>query len=245
MPTHPSVEIVETKFVKLDRPVVVEGFPSVGLVGSIATEYIATKLEMEEIGFIRSDRLPPVTIVKDGVPKSPIRVYSKDNVVVFVSDTAIPESLTYEVARVIVGWCKTHNASRIISIGGIAKEDKPAEQKVYVVGTDQKDVSEIAEKRGYLPIKLGFLTGLLGILMIESMEAGIPSRAYLTEAFLDSPDPKAAAKTVEAVAEELGVKIETASLLQTSEKIEKKISQLMHQTKKSMEETRAYPSVYG
>lgn len=243
-PRH-IVEIVETKFVKLDSPVIVEGFPSVGLVGSIATEYLATKLEMEEIGFLRSDRLPPVTIVKDGVPKTPIRVYAKDNLVVFVSDTAIPENLTYEIARTIVSWSRKHGAKRIISIGGIAREEKPAEQKLYVVGTDPAEVKEISEKQKATPIKLGFLTGLLGVLLVESMENSIPAHAYLTDAFIDSPDPKAAAKTLDAIATELGLSIETASLVQTSDKIEKKINQLMSQTKKHIDESRAYPSVYG
>lgn len=240
-----SVEIVETAFVKFDKPVVIEGFPSVGLVGSIATEYIATKLEMDEIGFVKSSRLPPVTIVKEGIPKSPIRIYSKDNIIVFVSDTAVPESLTYDIAQAIVEWCKKHGASKIISVGGIAREEKPAEQKIYVVWTDPAELAKLVDTKKYSAIKLGFLTGLLGILMMESGEAGIPAHAYLTDAFLDSPDPKAAAKTVDAIADELGLKLETHSLVQTSDKIEKKIAQLMHQTKHHMEESKAYPSVYG
>ncbi|MFH0961358.1 MAG: PAC2 family protein [archaeon] len=240
-----AVEIVETRFVKFDKPTVIEGFPSVGLVGSIATEYIATKLEMEEIGFIKSTRLPPVTIVKDGVPKAPIRIYSKDNIIVFVSDTAVPESLTYDLARTIVDWCKKHGAVKIISVGGIAREEKPSEAKIYVVGTDPVEIAKIIETKKYSAIKLGFLTGLLGILMMESGEAGIPAHAYLTDALLDAPDPKAAAKTVDAIVDELGLKLETQSLVQTSDKIEKKISQLMHQTKHHLEESKAYPSVYG
>jgi uncharacterized protein len=241
----PQIEIIETTFVKLDKPVIVEGFPSVGLVGSIATEYIATKLEMEEIGFVQSDRLPPVVIVKDGIPKAPIRVYSKDNLVVFVSDTAVPESLTYDLARAIVEWAKKHNASRIISIGGIAKEEKSPDGKIYVVGTDKSEVESIASKKGYKPIKLGFLTGLLGVLLLHCQEEKLPAHAYLTDAFIDTPDPKAAASMVEAIMGELGITLDTTALVQTSEKLEKKIGELMKQTKKGLEEQQAYPSVYG
>lgn len=61
------VEIVEKEFVRLKNPTIIEGFPSVGLVGAIATEYIAGELRMKEIGFITSRFLPPVILVKDGV----------------------------------------------------------------------------------------------------------------------------------------------------------------------------------
>jgi uncharacterized protein len=239
------IEIVETSFVHLEKPVVIEGFPSVGLVGSIATEYIATKLEMEEIGFIQSDRLPPVTIVKDSVPKSPIRIYAKDNLVVFVSDTAIPESLTYDLARAIVEWAKKHGASKIISVGGIAKEEKSADGKIFVVGTDKAEVDALIAKKEFSPIKLGFLTGLLGILLLHCSEEKLPAHAYLTDATIDTPDPKAAAMMVGAISDELGLKIDTDALVQTSEKLEKKIGELMKRTKKGLEEQQAYPSVYG
>ncbi len=245
-----QVEIIETSFVTLNRPVVIEGFPSVGLVGSIATEYIATKLEMAEIGFIQSDKLPPVTIVKEGGPRSPIRIYAKDNVVVFVSDTAIPEFLTYDLARSIVGWAKKHNASKIILVGGIARQDgeKPAgPSKIYVVGSDEDEVAKLAAKKesDFKVIKLGFLTGLLGILLLHCSEEKMPAHAYLTDASIDTPDPKAAADVVTAVAAELDIKVDTASLLKTSEKLEKKINELMRQTKRSLEDQQAYPSVYG
>lgn len=241
-----AIEIIETSFVKLDNPVIIEGFPSVGLVGSIATEYMATSLEMTEIGFIQSDRLPPVTIVKDGVPKSPIRIFAKENFVVFVSDTAIPESLTYDMARAIVAWAKSHNASKIISIGGIAREDKPGGEKIYVVASDPAELERIsAISKEYLPIKLGFLTGLLGVLLMHAMEEKIPAHAYLTDAFLDTPDPKAAAATVDAVAKELNLTIDTKKLVETSDRLEKKITQLMKQTKSNFDESKAYPSVYG
>jgi uncharacterized protein len=248
MAKQSQVEIIETAFVNLDKPIVIEGFPSVGLVGSIATEYIATKLEMDEVGFIQSDKLPPVTIVKDGVPKSPIRIYAKNNLVVFVSDTAIPEHLTYDLSRAIVGWAKKHNATRIISVGGIARPDGAAPTgKIYVVGSDEAEIKYVnskSEKR-YTPIKLGFLTGLLGILLLHCSEEKLPAHAYLTDASLETPDPKAAADVVGAVAEEIGLKVDTASLIQTSEKLEKKINELMRQTKKSLDDQQAYPSVYG
>ena len=78
-----DVTIVDLKFEKISNPIVVEGFPSVGLVGAIATEYLATKLNMELVGFIKSKKLPPIALIKDGTPIAPIRIYSKKNLVVF------------------------------------------------------------------------------------------------------------------------------------------------------------------
>ncbi len=238
-----KVEIIEKEFVKIDEPIVIEGFPSVGLVGAIATEYLSTKLGMKEIGYLTSDAIPPVTIVKDGVPKSPIRIYSKDNLITFVSDTAVPPGLTHDVVRAIVGWAREHKAKKIISLGGIAKEGSGTKPTVYAVASDAETLKKLIDRGGYKTIKLGFLTGVFGILMLECLKENFESYGFLADAHLDVPDPGAAAAVLEALSKDIGIKIDTKSLTDTSAKIEKRLEQLMTQTKKSLKDPN-YPPIY-
>lgn len=233
-----SVEIVKLA-PPPKNPIVVEGFPSIGLVGSIATEFLATKLEMKEIGFFKSSQLPPVAIIKDGIPKAPIRIFSKDNLVVLVSDTAVPPTLTYEIAAAIVSWAKKNGAKKIISLGGIAREEA-LPNEVFMVSNQPEKI----QKSGLKPIHLGFLTGVFSVLMLECLRTKIPTYGFLAPAEPDSPDPKAAAMVLDALATDLKIKVDTTSLAAASAKMERKMKELLDETKKAMKTT-SYPSIYG
>ncbi|MCK4714600.1 MAG: PAC2 family protein, partial [Candidatus Aenigmarchaeota archaeon] len=58
-----AVEIVETKKYNLKSPYLIEGFPGIGLVGTISANYIIEKLGMERFGYITSDQFSPLTSV--------------------------------------------------------------------------------------------------------------------------------------------------------------------------------------
>lgn len=240
-----NVEIIEKEFVSLKNPTIIEGFPSVGLVGAIATEFLASKLGLAEIGFMKSRKLPPVTIVKDGIPKSPIRFYANENVVAIVSDTAVPSSLTYDIADSVVDWAVKHNAARIISLGGIARQEGAGKESddVFAVAASTDTLAKLSAKN-YRTIKLGFLTGVFGILMLECLERNIEAFGFLADAHADRPDPKAAALVLDAATKYLGLSLDTKSLLDTSTKIDQRMGELLKQTKKTLDDT-AYPSVYG
>ena len=241
-----SGKVVEKAFVALEKPTIIEGFPSVGLVGAIATEFLATQLEMVEIGFLHPSKLPPVTIVKDGVPKSPIRFYAKDNLVVIVSDTAVPAELTYDISDIIVEWAEKHDAERIISLGGIAhqiekkKSDNPC---VFAIASDEETLKELLTP-DVKTIKLGFLTGIFGILMLKCQEKNIKSYGYLADADPNIPDPLAAAAVLDVLKKHLGLKLDTSSLRTASDKIREKMDMLLAQTKKKLEKDGNYPSLY-
>lgn len=240
-----NVEIVEKEFIKLKDPVIVEGFPSVGLVGAIATEYLSNKLDMKEIGFIKSEDFPPITLVKEGIPKSPIRLYAKEDLVVIVSDTAVPQKLSGPMARKMAEWALHHSASKVISLGGIAHEERDKiEPKVYSVSPEKKTLKRL-KKIGAEPVKLGFLTGVFGLLMMECYERNIPSYGFLADAHMEYPDAGAAAKVLDVLGKDLGIKIDTKPLLETSNKIEDRMKALLKSMQVSGDESnKNIPSIY-
>jgi uncharacterized protein len=241
-----DVEVIDLKFEKIGNPIVIEGFPSVGLVGAIATEYLATKLNMELIGYVKSRKLPPITLIKDGIPTAPIRVYAKKDLIVFVSDTAVPPAIVFDIAHAIIDWSIRHGAKKIVSIGGIAHSSraKGTEPTVYGVGTTPQIIATF-KKHGIKTIHLGFLTGVYGVLMMECIERGLPAIGFLADAHYEYPDPAAAAAALKAMAKVLNKKVIVDPLMETSKKIEKKMEALMIQTRKAMKEmTEQYPSIY-
>lgn len=64
-----SVKVVETERLKIRNPVVITGFPDVGLVGTIAVSHIVNALALKEIGYLESEALPPIIVVHGNAPK--------------------------------------------------------------------------------------------------------------------------------------------------------------------------------
>ena len=238
-------KIVEKAFVALDKPTIIEGSPSIGLVGAIATEYLATQLGMVEIGFLESTRLPPVTIIKDGIPKSPIRFYAKENLVVIVSDSAVPPELTYEIADRIVEWSVAHDAKRVISLGGIAHqiEKKKKEPTVFGIASNEATLKELTDS-GVPTIKLGFLSGTFGILMLKCQEKNIKSYGFLADADPNIPDPLAAAAVLDVLKKNLNLELDTTPLRTASDRIRARVDMLVEQTKAQGDTDKQYPSLY-
>ena len=56
---------------KLKSPVLVEGFPGLGLVGTISASYLIEKLKMEPLGYIISEKFPPIAAVHNYRPLHP------------------------------------------------------------------------------------------------------------------------------------------------------------------------------
>ena len=72
----PEAEVYEIKKIKYKNPIVFAGFVGTGLVGSLSVAYIIEKLQMEEVGYMRSKFLPPSTVFIQGRLRHPFRFYS-------------------------------------------------------------------------------------------------------------------------------------------------------------------------
>ncbi len=72
----PEAEVFEINKVELKSPLIFAGFVGAGLVGPIAIGHMIEKLEMKEIGYMRSKHLPPSTVFMKGRLRHPFRFYA-------------------------------------------------------------------------------------------------------------------------------------------------------------------------
>ena len=76
------------------HPIIIEGFPGFGFVGTIATEFLIKHLKAQPIGKIWSSSLMPIVAIHGGKPVDPLGVYydKKTNIVIFhaISNNKIP-----------------------------------------------------------------------------------------------------------------------------------------------------------
>ena len=218
--------IKEFKPVKKAKKIIL-GFPGVGMVGSIASEYIIHKLGFEEIGHIRSEKLPALAIIRKSRPEAPIRIYKKGQTVILVSDIMIPDSLSHEFAAEIVGWIGEKNPDEVVILGGSQK--KTAEKKAYVVSWKKEYLSGT----GLEEMKLGYVAGIYGPLMMEMMEKNLAGYMILAEAE-PTPDTGAAAKVIKHLSSRMKMRIDAGPLEKAAK--EKKIKGPSWDP---------YPSIYG
>ena len=64
----------------LKDAVLIDGFPGVGLVGTIVANFLINTLKLEQIGVIDSHKFPAISVIKDGLPHNPMRLYSGQQV---------------------------------------------------------------------------------------------------------------------------------------------------------------------
>ena len=223
--------------------VAIVGFPSIGLVSSIATSFLAKELKLDLIAAVSSPSFPPYTIVQDGVPMPPVRIYGgcrkKDesceggigceDLFVITSEFVPKPEQTYELASMIVDWCLDNNVSKIITLDGIPLFG-PDMYSILGVGSTQT-ARKMMEQYKIDSIGDGMVRGISGMMLMKAADIDMNVITLLGSAKQDMPDPKGAAKLMEPLTRLLPeLKIDTEPLYKEAEEIEKKIrNQQVHQ----------------
>lgn len=232
-----EVNIVETKPMKKIKYCIL-GAPDVGLVGAISMDYLIRSLKMEQTGYLESDIFDPIVVVHQGMPESPLRIYGKDGLTAFISETPINARAIYSVARAIVDWAQSKDAELLISISGVAVQNRLEIDvpQVFGVGTTPA-IREDFKKGNIEPLEEGFMAGLHALVVRECLKRGVNSIVLLAQSHLQYPDPGAAASVINSLNGLLGLNVNVKKLLEEEEEIRLKTRDLMRQTQRSMAET--------
>lgn len=217
--------VAETPSVK--NPILITSFPGIGLVGTIASAYFITELNLENIGILESKMLPPVASLYEGLVLPPLRVYeSKDlNFLLIHSDVPIVPQIAYGISRVIVNWAIKVNVNRVFSLAGIATlEDK---KRVFGAVTHKSLLDEIKDHVEIF--RTGTISGIAGSILNECVASKLPGIALLGETSGFNPDPRAAANLIGAMNKILGWKVNVDKLLKEAEFIEAQMQKLAEQ----------------
>ncbi len=210
------------------------GLPDVGLVGVVAGSQIVSTLRMKEVGTVESELFPPLVVLHDGVPKSPIRVFAKESLAVIIAETAIPAGAVYPLAEAIVNWASVRGADLVLSIGGMAVQNRQdiESPKVFAALSDKK-LSNLLNGAAEV-LGEGYIVGAYALMLKRCAEIGLPAIALLTQSFYNYPDPEAAAAAVNSVNKILGLNVDTSELLRKAEEIRLRSKDIMKRTQTEM-----------
>ncbi len=231
-----EIQVLEKKETKEKEPVILVGLPDVGLVGVIAVGHIVSSLKLPEIGYIKSENLPPIAVLHGGLPHAPIRLFGDGKLIAVLSETAIPASAIRPLADLIVDWTETKKASKVILVSGITEPNRPSIEtpKVFGAASDPDTLKGLSES-GIEIMSEGVVVGPHAVILQECAEREIPATVLLSQAFYNLPDPQAAAMIIDTLNKLLDIQVDASSLLEKGEEIRLRARDVMRRTQTEME----------
>ena len=249
-----EVEICDFEEIDLKGATVIAGFPSIGLVSTIASNYLIDALNLKQIGCINSSQFPALSVVHTGEPLSPVRIYAGaqsngDKIAIFVSEFKPKPTLINSISDAIMKWVTGKGCKLLISPEGMVVEGKDSEEErvseAYAIGSTENARNMLTSKK--IPqFKNGIIAGVSGVLLNRGKQTNFDVISILAEAHPNYPDAKAAAAAINVMALIMGVEINVTPLYEESERIEKQLQKFHKQAKPMVAASQApQPSMYG
>lgn len=212
--------IKELANVELKNPILVEGFPGLGMVGSIATTYLVKQLKAQKLAILHSPHFPYHVVVdkKGGARLLRGEFYfwkneTGENDFIFLTGDSQSQTIEgqFEVANSILDFAEKKKVKTVITIGGYRNEVEGT-PNVVAVSTNPVllekalDAKAVSSEAG-TPI-VGTAGLLLGLAKFRKMDAVCllgETRGYL-------PDPKTAKAVLEILQRLLGIDVDLKGL---------------------------------
>lgn len=248
-----EVEIVDFCKVDLKGATVIAGFPSIGLVSTIAANYLIDALDLKQIGCVISEHFPALSVVHTGEPLSPVRIYAGTQqngkkIVIFVSEFKPKPNLINSISGAIMDWAGEKNCELLISPEGMVVEG--AEEikdnvDAYAIGSTE-EIRKYLVARNIKQFKNGIIAGVSGVLLNMGKQCNFNVISILAEAHPNYPDAKAAAAAINIIALVMGTEINVKPLYEESDRIEKQLQKMHKQAKPMVAQGQTpTPGMYG
>ena len=197
--------IKELTNVELNNPILVEGFPGLGMVGSIATKYLIKQLKAQKLATLYSPHFPYHVIVNKKGSARLLRgeFYfwkneTGENDYIFLTGDSQAQTIEgqFEIANSILDFAEKKNVKTVLTIGGYRNEVEGVPNVVAVSTSHALLGKALAAKavssEAGTPIvgTAGLLLGLAKFRKIDALCLLGETRGYL-------PDPKTAKAVLE------------------------------------------------
>jgi uncharacterized protein len=216
----PRIKIKELEPLNLEDGYLIDGFPSVGFSSAIASESMIHTSKFELVGIIDSDIFPPISVVKDGKPNYPSRIFvNKDlKVGIFLSYLTLDQSLHRVAAKTMLKWAKKHKIGLIVS--SVAVKSQKGSEEVMGIGNTDSARAKIKEA-GLKVLENGTIPGIPAILLNEGSMTDQDVIVIIFHTDGKGPDFKSSAQICVAMSQLIpGASCNIPSLQQEAEKAE-------------------------
>ncbi len=213
------------------NPIIVEGFPGFGLVGTITTEFLIDHLKTEPIGRILLDDIQAMVAIHDNKLVEPIGLFYDDeyNMIIVHSINSTPGT-EWKVADMIKQIASELEAREIICIEGVGSQVETDQSRVFYFANSPEKDKELREKK-MEPLQEGIIMGVTSAVLLKS--EGIPVTSFFAETHSNLPDSKASAKIIEVLDKYLNLNVDPKPLLDTAKKFEEKVKGIISSSSKA------------
>lgn len=220
----PNAEVFEIKQADLNSPIIFAGFVGAGIVGPLAINHIIEKLEMEEIGVLRSKYLPPSTVFIRGRLRHPFRFYAnkEGTICAIICEITLRMEGLYALISSILDWAAKKGSKEIVILDGVASNEH--DDKAYCAA--EEDLVRMMADKDISMIPQGFITGIPGGILNECLVREIQGMTLLVKANNTFPDPVAASTLIEALNRFYDMNIDTTELQKDKERFHSDFGEL-------------------
>lgn len=215
-------------------PIIIEGFPGLGFVGTIAVEFLIEHLDAKLIGKLNTQRLTPMAAIHKQQVVEPLGIfYDKKHNIILVHAIGNISGLEWDIANAVAELAKMVKAREIISLEGVASQNPEPKLKSYFYSAWQDNKKNIKqskklEKLGLESLKEGIIVGVSGALLLKDK---LPISCLFSETKTGLPDSRAAANIIQYLDKYLNLKVDYQPLLKKADEFEAKLKGLMAQAK--------------
>ena len=227
----PKIRIKELKPLNLEGGYLIDGFPSIGFSSAIATESMIHTSQFELAGIIDSDSFPPISIIKDGKPNYPARIFVNDGlkIGVFLSYLTLDQSWHRIAAKTMLKWAKKHKIGLIVSSVAI-KSPNGNEEMIGIGSTDS--ARQKIKNSGLKVLEHGTVPGIPGMLLNKGSMTEQDVIVIIFHTDGKGPDFKSSAQLCVTMSKLIpGASCNISSLQQEAEKAEEIIKQTQEESR--------------
>ncbi len=225
------MEIILTK--KPKNPILIEGFPGFGLIGTIVTEYLIDHLETEPIGTVVTDAIPPMIALHKGKIVQPIEIfYNKKYNLVFLHVVTNPTGLEWRFSEVVLQLAKQLQVKEIISIEGVGSTEAGTAPKTFYYSNNEQKRNTF-EKLKVEQLKEGIIMGVTGTILLKAKNLKQTLSCIFAETHSAMPDSKAAAAVIKVLDKYLNLNVDPKPLEKEAEKFEEKLKTILEKSQEA------------
>jgi uncharacterized protein len=228
--TMSEITIKEFKEFNLEDGYLVDGFPSVGFSSAIATESMIHTSQFELGGIIDSKKFPPISVIKEGKPNHPSRIFINEDlkVGVFSSYLNLDQTLHRQISESMLEWSKKHKIKLIVSSVAVKSEKENSE--MMGVGSTESARKKI-EEAGLKLLDHGTIPGIPGMLLNEGSITNQDVIVIIFKTTGEGPDFKSSAELCMAMSKLIpGASCDIPSLQKEAEKAEATIKETQEES---------------
>ncbi len=217
--------------VKPKNPVIIQGFPSFGLVGTIATGFLIDHLNAKPIGEIYGKELPAMVAVHNKEIIKPLEIfYAKKENIIIINALLNVAGLEWDIASTILKLARDLKAKEIVVIEGVASPQISEEPLAFYFSTKE---NQKLKQKGIPKLNEGVIMGVTASMLSLARTTNV--NCIFVETHTDLPDSRAAAKAIEVIDKYLGLKVDYKPLIKKAEEFEERIRKIIEKSKKSAE----------